>query len=309
MKIDKSNVLIVGRGTENTRQLGLPGVVARHLRKGAYALGGLLLALLVFVAIRGGGGLHMVALREENQLLTEELERMRDAVDRIDGEIGTLARQDRTMRKLAGLVEIDPEVFEVGIGGPGLASPAESPLWAHDPRASEASYAINYDLATLTRKAELLERSFIETEASFQGRYDLMRATPTMPPGFGPISSGFSDARRHPVYGGIRPHGGIDQTGPVGEPFVATGDGRVVFAGWRLGYGYTIEIDHGFGLSSLYAHASRLLVSRGERVRRAQPIGEIGCTGVCTGPHVHYEVRVNGSAVNPMDYILLPIDR
>ncbi len=309
MGIDKSNVLIVGKGTGNTRQLDLPGAVARHLRRGAYVLGGLLLAVLVFVAIQGGRGLHMVALREENRLLGEELERMRGTVARIDSEIGDLARQDRTMRELAGLLEIDPDVFEVGIGGPGRTGPADSPLWTHDPRASEASYAINYDLATLARKADLLERSFTETEASFRDRYDLMRSMPTMPPGFGPISSGFSDARRHPVHGDIRPHGGIDQTGPVGEPFVATGDGRVAFAGWKRGFGYTIEIDHGFGLSSVYAHASRLLVSTGDRVTRAQQIGEIGCTGICTGPHVHYEVRVNGRAVNPLDYILLPVDR
>ncbi len=309
MGIDKSNVLIVGRGTENTRQLGLPGVVVRHWIRGAYVLGGLLLAVLVFMAIQGGRGLHVASLREENQLLTEELDRMRDAVSRIDGEIGNLAEKDRRMRMLAGMVAIDDEVFQVGIGGPGLARPEESRLWTHDPGASEAVYAINYDLATVVRKAELLERSFAETEASFEGRYDLMRAMPTMLPGFGPISSRFSDARFHPVHGRVLPHDGVDQTGPVGEPFVATGDGRVVVAGWRSGLGLTIEIDHGFGLTSLYAHASRLLVARGDRVRRAQQIGEIGCTGVCTGPHVHYEVAVNGRAVDPLDYVLLPVNR
>ncbi len=307
MKIDKWAVVLVSESTRKTRQFKVPGLAVRHSTRIALALGGLLMAVLVFAAIRGGNALHFASLRQENRILTEELNRMRATVSQIGGEIDDLAEKDRRNRMLAGLIEIDPEVFAVGIGGPGMENPSETPLWQHDPGASAAVHAINYDLATLARKADLLESSFAETEASFENRHDRMRAMPTLLPAFGPISSHYSHHRRHPVYGDFRPHPGVDQSGSIGAPFVATADGRVTFSGWKPGYGYTIQIDHGAGFSTLYGHASRLLVSAGDVVQRAQTIGEIGCTGVCTGPHVHYEIWVDGEPVNPLDYVLLPI--
>lgn len=115
-------------------------------------------------------------------------------------------------------------------------------------------------------------------------------------------SSGFG-YRRDPFNGGRRLHAGVDFAGARGTHIVAGGDGTVIFAGRHSGYGLMVEIDHGFGITTRYAHLTRLHVRDGERVSRGEHIGDMGCTGRCTGTHLHYEVRRNGDPVNPMTFI------
>ena len=106
--------------------------------------------------------------------------------------------------------------------------------------------------------------------------------------------------RQHPVHGGTRMHTGVDLAAPTGTPVRATADGVVAGAGWRGGYGIMVSLGHGNGLSTRYAHLSAIAVQPGTAVKAGQVIGYVGATGTATGPHVHYEVRVNGRAVNPM---------
>ncbi len=115
-------------------------------------------------------------------------------------------------------------------------------------------------------------------------------------------TSGFG-YRNDPFNGGRRLHAGVDFAGARGTNIVAGGDGTVIYAGRQSGYGLMVEIDHGFGITTRYAHMTRLTVSRGERVSRGEHIGDMGCTGRCTGTHLHYEVRRNGDPVNPMTFI------
>jgi murein DD-endopeptidase MepM/ murein hydrolase activator NlpD len=115
-------------------------------------------------------------------------------------------------------------------------------------------------------------------------------------------TSGFG-YRNDPFNGGRRLHAGVDFAGARGTNIVAGGDGTVIYAGRQSGYGLMVEIDHGFGITTRYAHMTRLTVSRGERVSRGEHIGDMGCTGRCTGTHLHYEVRRNGEPVNPMTFI------
>ena len=96
----------------------------------------------------------------------------------------------------------------------------------------------------------------------------------------------------------------IDVHAIYGTPIVATGAGVVIYAGQKPGYGNLIEIDHGYGYVTRYAHASRLLAYVGKRVRRDEVVAEVGCTGTCTAPHVHYEVHRNGTPVDPLNYVL-----
>lgn len=109
--------------------------------------------------------------------------------------------------------------------------------------------------------------------------------------------------RVHPVMGGRRAHKGIDLAGPVGTPIYATADGVVSKAEWFSSYGLYVSIEHGGALQTRYGHMSRLNVANGQRVRKGEVIGFIGSTGRSTGPHLHYEVRVNGEAVNPLPYM------
>ena len=110
--------------------------------------------------------------------------------------------------------------------------------------------------------------------------------------------------RTHPVLGGRRDHKGIDLAAPTGTPVYATADGIVGRADWFSSYGLYIEIDHGADLETRYAHLSQLAVSAGDRVRKGDLIGYVGSTGRSTGPHLHYEIRIAGDAVNPMPYMV-----
>ena len=114
------------------------------------------------------------------------------------------------------------------------------------------------------------------------------------------VSSSFNLQRRHPVLDVVRPHEGTDYAAPPGTPIKAAGDGRVSFAGWKGGYGRTVILQHGDNISTLYAHMNRLGrgIRNGSRVKQGDTIGHVGSSGMVTGPHLHYEFRVNGSPRN-----------
>jgi murein DD-endopeptidase MepM/ murein hydrolase activator NlpD len=117
-----------------------------------------------------------------------------------------------------------------------------------------------------------------------------------------PVTSPFG-YRTHPIYGDARLHTGIDFGADTGDPIHAAADGVVASAGSLGGYGNATIIEHGGGLATLYGHQSVILVSEGERVTAGETIGRVGCTGACTGPHLHFEVRVDGEPVDPMGYL------
>lgn len=116
------------------------------------------------------------------------------------------------------------------------------------------------------------------------------------------LTSGFG-MRSHPVLGGRRQHKGIDLASPTGTPIYATADGVVSRADWFSSYGLYISLDHGAALETRYGHLSRLNVAEGQAVRKGDLIGYVGSTGRSTGPHLHYEVRIAGTAVNPIPYM------
>ncbi|HEX2152713.1 MAG TPA: peptidoglycan DD-metalloendopeptidase family protein [Acidimicrobiia bacterium] len=142
----------------------------------------------------------------------------------------------------------------------------------------------------------------LERELAARGSQGERPSGPLARPVPGPVTSGFG-YRVHPIFGTRRLHTGWDMSAAAGSPISAAGDGVVVSAGGRGGYGNAVVIDHGGGLATLYAHQSSMAVSAGEQVSQGQVIGYVGCTGYCTGPHLHFEVRVNGAPVDPSGYV------
>lgn len=152
-------------------------------------------------------------------------------------------------------------------------------------------------LAESRRIEEQIRR--IQSAPSGRGRYaGVYRGGLGLPCG-GRISSSFG-YRRHPITGVYKLHTGVDIAAPTGTQIHAAGDGRVILAGWYGAYGFAVVIDHGGGVSTLYGHCSSLLVRVGENVRKGSVIACVGSTGLSTGPHCHYEKRIDGKPVNPL---------
>jgi len=269
---------------------------------------------VVFVLLVVGFGLsasldtmarvHNRQLAARNRALNAELEQFRSRVSDLEGTVDRLSEKDSRIRTVAGLDAIDPEVLQAGVGGPGLGSLESYPLWSVDSTAAKDAFALTYDLAALERRARLLATSLDEANDSLQAHRDLLEATPSILPTSGLLSSRFSKARMHPIHNRPLPHEGIDLAAPKGTPIFAAAKGRVTRAGWAVGYGLTVEIDHGHGFSTLYGHASKLLVRVGQEVSRGDVIAQVGSTGIATSSHLHYEVSLNGVPQNPSNYIL-----
>ncbi len=161
------------------------------------------------------------------------------------------------------------------------------------------------DIDKITAYAKFQEDLLNKLEEKAKALGEEIKSIPSIPPVRGVFSSGFG-IRRDPFTGGLEFHKGIDLSAPTGTPVVATADGRVEKAEWNSGgYGNMVVINHGRGIKTLYAHLSKILVREGQKVRRGQIIGLVGSTGKSVAPHLHYEVEVNGQAVNPIRYILV----
>ena len=250
---------------------------------------------------------ELVKLRVENRALTNDLARMESQVTTLDRYIDRLSARDQEIRLLAGLPHIDPDVQAVGVGGPLVRDANREQFLQTSPELAERSLGLGYDVDKLERRVELLTTSLDEAMDSVRVHAAVFRARPSIRPVQAPdswISSSFSHSRFHPVLLVNRPHPGLDISAPEGTAILATAAGRVVFAGTRAGYGKTVEIDHGYGYVTRYAHAASVNVKRGDRVERGSLLGEIGRTGIATAPHLHYEVLVDGRAANPRDYML-----
>lgn len=177
-----------------------------------------------------------------------------------------------------------------------LVSPQYEPTGAEEAAAAREDF-----LQARAHSAELLDRlTALRQEAADKLAY--LAAKPSIWPAYGPVTSEFG-VRYNPFGWGTEFHAGIDIGAPYGSPIVATGDGTVIFAGWDAGYGRKVEISHGYGLVTVYAHASELAVSVGDQVETGDVIGYVGSSGRSTAPHLHYEVWLNGRLTDPWEFL------
>lgn len=254
------------------------------------------------VGTRAEGGESYLAVR--NRLLEQELEDLGLRLDTLQQSLEDLSKKDEFYRLLAGLEPNDADVLLAGIGGPDADSLEANPLYRVDARAGRRAFAASTQLNSLLRRARVLALSWMEAEDTLTERRARLEATPSIFPTRGYISSNFSSARWHPILDRPRAHNGIDIVAPMGTPVVATARGRIASVGHASEYGLMIDIDHGYGVVTRYAHLSRTAVRVGQTVDRGEHIGNVGKSGLAVGPHLHYEVLINGTAANPRRYIL-----
>jgi murein DD-endopeptidase MepM/ murein hydrolase activator NlpD len=273
------------------------------LRSLAVAVGvvAVLALLLGYAAIsRTTDQQRTARLRQENQRLEQQLGEINGRLATLGDTLSRIAQRDTRIRVLANLEPIDPQVQAAGVGGP--AEP--TPPGASETPAIRQSHEIRVDLNGLIRRANLLALSFREAADSLATHSARLAATPSIMPTQGWLTSAFSSMREHPILHIARPHEGIDVTAPMGTPIEAPAAGVVIETGWESGYGNTVSIDHGYGIVTKFAHTSKILVHEGQRVTRGQRIALVGNSGLATGPHLHYEVHVNGRPVDPLRYVL-----
>ncbi len=215
----------------------------------------------------------------ENQRLRAENERQKQELEKLNNRVEKVEDTSRKLAEKSGVITEEPA--SPGSGGPEL------PL-------------DEMGLATLGSKMGRLE----ENMRAYEGILRQRGYTPTIWPVDGTLEGGFG-GRRNPFGGpGYEFHTGQDIEAPMGTPVIAGARGQVSFVGWQNGYGQLVVIDHGGGLSTRYGHLSHIDVDLGQSVTRGQIIGKEGSTGRSTGPHLHYEERINDQAVNPLQYLL-----
>lgn len=164
-----------------------------------------------------------------------------------------------------------------------------------------ASLVVRIDKAV--KETQLKEQSVIDLWESLSERQSLLNSTPNMKPAKGWITSRFG-YRISPFSGKPALHAGLDIAAAPGSPVYAPADGVVVFASYDESYGKLITLDYGYGVTTRFGHLSQIYVQVGQRVSKWDVVGAVGNTGRSTGPHLHYEVRINGTAVDPINYIL-----
>jgi murein DD-endopeptidase MepM/ murein hydrolase activator NlpD len=231
-------------------------------------------------------------LRAQNQLQHNELREFANRLEDVRKEMVILAQNDAKMRALAQISQPSgtPENIQVGIGGPLESAPA-SDMTNLQQQIDQIRASID-----LRRESQEEVRGFLTEQSS------LLSSKPNGLPARGWLTSNFG-MRNSPFSGKRTMHEGIDIAARIGTPVYATAAGIVSRAQIENGYGKLIVIDHGYGYKTYYGHNSKLIVKVGQRVKRGDLIAASGNTGTSTGPHVHYEVRLNGVPLNPRKFI------
>jgi hypothetical protein len=296
-------VMLVPHGSGVSRAVEVSQSVVKALVGFGSVLGLILLVLGGAALSRGISITRSRSVERENRLLSDEIQRMRERLAGLQDTIHAFGQREEELRLLAGLAPLDYGVQLGGIGGPAGAWSERDSLAAAG-ASGQLALSVRQDMDALIRRANILSRSVGEAYDSLSSHQTRFAATPSIMPTKGWLTSAFTMERVHPILHLARPHEGIDVAAPMGAEIEAPAAGTVTDVRWEDGYGNYLTIDHGYGLVTRYAHCSKILVVRGQRVKRGQRIALVGATGLATGPHLHYEVWVNGKAVNPFKYVM-----
>jgi murein DD-endopeptidase MepM/ murein hydrolase activator NlpD len=298
---DCFNVLIFGQKTSKTRHLRIH---KKTFKIGLYLLTFGLLCTIFFlcdyIQVRKET-FELNQLRQQTQEQKSKIHFFASKIEDLEKRLSRLKDFDKRIRIIANLEKGQETKPVMGMGGPS-ASDIREKLRAEKNEMGLAQQ-MRTDIERLELEATSQEESLSELEKLLQSKKDMLAHTPSIWPAHGWVTSGFG-FRTNPFTTLTQMHEGLDIANRIGTPVIAPADGIVSDTGKDSTYGNVIVISHGFGINSRFLHLNRILVRPGQRVKRGDKIAEVGTTGKSTGPHLHYEVRVNGIPVNPLRYIV-----
>lgn len=327
-------LFIVNNQSGHPRKLVIP---TGWLKAGAF--GAIVLTLALTAGLVDYFGLLLQAmenkrLRAENAQLVKQFQVVESKVSALENSLERVKTFTTKLRLITN-IESQDRVMQLAVGGKNTSPPAQEaeeyepmdqrapmdsfaqqdqifaekkPIGEHTAdiaiESSSKDYAslvIRIDRAV--RETQMKEQSVIELWESLSDRQSILNATPNIKPAKGWITSRFGK-RVNPVTGAVAMHTGADIAAAPGSPVYAPADGVVIFASYDESYGKLVSIDHGYGVTTRYGHNSQIYVHVGQKVSKYDVISAVGNTGRSTGPHLHYEVRINGTPVNPLNFIL-----
>ncbi len=243
--------------------------------------------------------MELSSYKEENRMQRDQIDIFEKQIKDITAK---LEQMTETNNMICAMLNIDTNAGNSELFGIGGTSNGEKELTRKGNEDEAVSAKIMDDMMRLREESKRQEQSLQELLIFFEDQGNLLDSTPSVWPVKGFLCSSFG-FRRDPINRTIKMHDGYDIANKMSTPVHATADGVVIFAGIESGYGNMITVDHGYGITTNYAHLSSFLVHEGDRVKRGQKIALMGSTGRSVGSHLHYEVRINRIPVDPCNYI------
>lgn len=301
MDKDYLSILVFGQKTSKTRHLRIHRKtfkIALYLL--AFGILSTIFFLCDYIQVRKKS-FELSQLRQETQEQRSKIHFFSSKMEDLEKQLSRLRDFDKRIRIIANLEKGQEASSFVGMGGPSPSDVREKLRAEKDEKGLVQQ--MRTDIERLKSEATSQEESLSELEKLLQTKREVLVHTPSLWPAMGWVTSGFG-FRTNPFTGLNQMHEGMDISNRVGTPVIAPADGIVSDTGNDWAHGKIVVISHGFGMITRYSHLSKISVGVGQKVKRGDKIAEVGVTGKTTGPHLHYEVRLNGIPVNPLRYIL-----
>jgi murein DD-endopeptidase MepM/ murein hydrolase activator NlpD len=244
---------------------------------------------------------ELARLHQETETQKSQIQFFSARIEDLEKQLSNLKDFDKRIRIIANLEKGQETTSLMGVGGPSPSDIREKLKSGKDEKG--LIQQMRTDVERLQSEAISREESLSELEKLLHTKKEMLTHTPSVWPVMGWVTSGFG-FRTNPFTGLTQMHEGLDISNRVGTPVVATAEGIISDTGNDWVHGKILVISHGFGMTTRYSHLSKVMVRVGQKVKRGDKVAEVGTTGRTTGPHLHYEVRLNGIPVNPMRYVL-----
>ncbi len=295
------SILIFGNKTSKTRHLKIPKKTFKIvLYLFAFALLSTTFFFCDYIQVRKKA-FELNRLRHEAQTQKSQIHFFSARIEDLEKQLSKLKEFDKKIRIIANLDRTQETTSLLGMGGPSPSDIREKLKGEKDEKG--LIQQMRADVDRLHSEAASQEESLSEIEKLLLTKKEMVVHTPSLWPVTGWVTSDFG-FRTNPFTGLTQMHEGLDISNRVGTPIIAPADGIVSDIGNDQVHGRILVISHGFGMTSRYSHLSKVMVRTGQKVKRGDKLAEVGMSGKTTGPHLHYEVRLNGIPVNPMRYIL-----